>query len=53
MPTELDILIVDDDERLRTAATKVLAAEGYAVDGVAGAQGAIELLKERNAALAL
>lgn len=53
MTTELDILIVDDDERLRAAATKVLAAKGYAVDGVAGAQEAMELLKQRNAVLAL
>jgi DNA-binding NtrC family response regulator len=53
MATELDILVVDDDERLRTAAGKVLATRGYAVDSVADGQEAMELLKQRPAALVL
>ncbi|HTV41304.1 MAG TPA: sigma-54 dependent transcriptional regulator [Candidatus Sulfotelmatobacter sp.] len=53
MAKALDILIVDDDERLRTAVRKVLASEGYTVECVAGAQDAMEQLKQRAAALVL
>jgi len=53
MAKALDILIVDDDERLRTAARKVLSGEGYTVECVAGAQDAAELLKRQYAALVL
>lgn len=47
------ILLVDDDERLRTAAAKVLAAEGYGVAGVASSAAALEILKEENIALVI
>jgi two-component system, NtrC family, response regulator HydG len=53
MTTERDILIVDDDDRLRAAATKVLAAEGYTAHGVAGPDEAIESLRQSNVALVL
>lgn len=53
MAKALDILIVDDDERLRTAARKVLASEGYSVEGAGSAQEAVELLKQRDAAVVL
>jgi DNA-binding NtrC family response regulator len=53
MATELDILVVDDDERLRTAAGKVLATRGYAVDGVGNAQEAIASLRQQPTALVL
>jgi two-component system response regulator HydG len=53
MTAGLDILIVDDDQRLRAAAAKLLAAEGYAVDGVANAREAIELLEQSNVMLVL
>jgi DNA-binding NtrC family response regulator len=53
MAKALDILIVDDDERLRTAARKVLSSESYTVECVADASEAIELLKQRAAAVVL
>lgn len=53
MATELDILIVDDDERLSTAAGKILSAEGYTVGCTADAQQAMQLLTKRRAALIL
>ncbi len=40
------ILLVDDDERLRTAAGKVLAAGGYRVVSAASGREALENLKE-------
>ena len=45
------ILLVDDDERLRTAAGKVLATDGYRVVGAASGQEALEKLKEVAVAL--
>ncbi|MGH7941900.1 MAG: sigma-54-dependent transcriptional regulator [Limisphaerales bacterium] len=53
MAKALDILVVDDDERLRAAAGKVLAGGGYAVNCVTGAQEAIEVLEQRGAAIVL
>lgn len=53
MAKALDILIVDDDERLRTAARKVLSSGGYTVECVTDAQAAVELLKQRDAAVVL
>lgn len=53
MARTLDILIVDDDERLRKAAAKVLSGEGYTVESVAGAQEAMELVEQCDAALVL
>ena len=45
------ILLVDDDERLRTAAGKVLAAEGYRVVGAGSGREALEKLKASAVAL--
>ena len=45
------ILLVDDDERLRTAAGKVLAAEGYHVVSAANGREALERLKQEAVAL--
>ncbi len=45
------ILLVDDDERLRTAAGKVLAAGGYRVVSAATGREALEKLKEVAVAL--
>jgi len=45
------ILLVDDDERLRTAAGKILAAEGYHIVGVATGQEALKRLKQEAVAL--
>jgi len=45
------ILLVDDDERLRNAAGKVLAAEGYRVVSAAGGQEALDILKQQSIAL--
>ena len=45
------ILLVDDDERLRTAGGKVLAAGGYCVVGAANGREALEKLKEITVAL--
>ena len=53
MDADLDILIVDDDERLRTAAGKVLSSGGHSVEGVASAQEAVQRLKRRHVALVL
>jgi len=53
MDADLDILIVDDDERLRTAAGKVLSSGGHSVEGVASAQEAVQRLKRRYVALVL
>ena len=45
------ILLVDDDERLRNAAGKVLAAAGYRVAGAGSGGEALEWLKEPGVAL--
>jgi len=45
------ILLVDDDERLRQAAGKVLAAAGYRVVGAASGQEALEAVKRQAVAL--
>jgi DNA-binding NtrC family response regulator len=48
-----NILLVDDDERLRRAAGKVLAAEGYHVVGAATGREALEQLKQTAVALVI
>lgn len=48
-----NILLVDDDERLRRAAGKVLAAEGYHVVSAATGREALEQLKQTAAALVI
>src|ERR1022692_292600 len=45
------ILLVDDDERLRNAAAKVLTAEGYRVTRAACGHEALEILKKEPFAL--
>ncbi len=45
------ILLVDDDERLRIAAGKVLAADGYRVVSAASGHEALEVLKRESVAL--
>jgi DNA-binding NtrC family response regulator len=47
------ILLVDDDERLRNAAGKVLTAEGYRVVNAASGREALEALKEEAFALVI
>ena len=51
MANVTDILLVDDDERLRRAAGKVLAAEGYRVVSAATGREALETLKQNAVAL--
>jgi len=51
MTTRPLILLVDDDERLRNAASKVLASEGYHVLSATGGQEALEILKRQAIAL--
>jgi len=51
MTSPSQILLVDDDERLRIAASKVLAAEGYHVVGAASGQEALEVLKQKAVVL--
>ncbi|MBU6411045.1 MAG: sigma-54 dependent transcriptional regulator, partial [Verrucomicrobia bacterium] len=51
MAAQPDILLVDDDERLRMAAEKVLAAEGYSVVSAPSAAAAVEALKQHRVAL--
>ncbi|MEO8427182.1 MAG: sigma-54 dependent transcriptional regulator [Verrucomicrobiota bacterium] len=53
MATTPNILLVDDDERLRTAAAKVLAGEGYRVVSVASGREALELLNQHGVALVI
>jgi len=53
MTTPVEILLVDDDERLLTAARKTLAAEGYSVVTVASAGAAMDMLPRRETALVL
>jgi two-component system, NtrC family, response regulator HydG len=47
------ILLVDDDERLRTAAGKVLAAGGYRVLSAASGGEALEILQQQAVALVI
>lgn len=51
MDARSQILVVDDDERLRKAAEKVLAGEGYSVLVAASAREAMEVLKRQTVAL--
>jgi len=51
MTSRSQILLVDDDERLRIAASKVLAAEGYHVVSAASGQEALEVLKQKAVVL--
>ncbi|HVM61108.1 MAG TPA: sigma-54 dependent transcriptional regulator [Verrucomicrobiae bacterium] len=53
MAARANILLVDDDERLRNAAGKVLAAEGYRVLGAGSAQEALDLLREPETTLVI
>ncbi len=48
-----NILLVDDDERLRRAAGKVLTAEGYRVVSAASGREALEQLKQAAVALVI
>ncbi|HUC86478.1 MAG TPA: sigma-54 dependent transcriptional regulator, partial [Candidatus Acidoferrales bacterium] len=51
MTSQANILLVDDDERLRIAAGKVLAAEGYAVASVPSGRDALETLSQGEIAV--
>ncbi len=51
MAARTHILLVDDDERLRNAASKVLAAKGYLVLTAASGREALEVLKQEAVAL--
>jgi len=53
MANRPQILLVDDDERLRNAAGKVLANEGYRVAGVGSGREALDQLKEPGVALVI
>ena len=53
MVTEPKILLVDDDERLRAAAGKVLAAEGYRVASAASGGEALDALKHPGVKLVI
>jgi two-component system response regulator HydG len=53
MGTRPNILVVDDDERLRKAACKVLADEGYTIFGAASCDEAMEILKKKSVALVI
>ena len=53
MAARSHILLVDDDERLRNAAGKVLAAEGYRVVSAASGREALEVLKQEAVALVI
>jgi two-component system response regulator HydG len=48
-----DILLVDDDERLRKAAARVLAADGFQVVSAATGREALELMKHNSADLVI
>jgi DNA-binding NtrC family response regulator len=52
-PNPPDILLVDDDDRLCTAAGKVLAAEGHRVACAASGREALEMLKQQGVALVI
>jgi DNA-binding NtrC family response regulator len=51
MAFKSNILLVDDDERLCTAAGKVLAGEGYHLSVAASGRETMEILKQRRIAL--
>jgi DNA-binding NtrC family response regulator len=51
MASGAHILVVDDDERLRKAAGKVLSAAGYRVTGAALGREALEVLQREGVAL--
>ena len=51
MPSRPNILLVDDDERLRTAVSKVLTGEGHRVVCAASGGEALDLLKTQRVAL--
>jgi DNA-binding NtrC family response regulator len=53
MASRAHILLVDDDERLRNAAGKVLTAEGYCVVIAASGKEALEVLKQEAFALVI
>jgi DNA-binding NtrC family response regulator len=53
MPAPPEILLVDDDERLRVAAAKLLAGEGYRVSRAASGEEALARLAEHPVALVL
>ena len=53
MSNTTNVLLVDDDERLRNAAGKVLAAEGYQVTRAASGAEALEQLKQPGFALVI
>ncbi len=53
MADRANILLVDDDERLRTAAGKVLSAEGYRVTRAGSGREALEMLQEPGVALVI
>jgi two-component system response regulator HydG len=53
MTTPPHLLLVDDDERLRKAAVKVLTAEGYQVTGAALGAEALERLTDPDLALVI
>ena len=53
MAAEPNILLVDDDERLRNAAGKVLAAEGYRVANATSGLEALEMLKQQSVKLVI
>ncbi|MEO6874689.1 MAG: sigma-54 dependent transcriptional regulator [Opitutaceae bacterium] len=53
MAASPNILLVDDDERLRVAAGKVLAGGGYRVANVASGRAALDWLKQRAVALVI
>lgn len=53
MNTEISILLVDDDERLRRAAGKVLAAEGYRIVSVASGRKALDVLRRQKVDLVI
>jgi two-component system cell cycle sensor histidine kinase/response regulator CckA len=42
------ILVVDDEENVRDAVTRILARVGYTVFSTAGGEAALELLRERS-----
>jgi DNA-binding NtrC family response regulator len=53
MAARSHILLVDDDEPLRNAAGKVLAAEGYRVVSAASGREALEVLRQKAFALVI
>ena len=51
MASKSSILFVDDDERLGTAAGKVLTSQGYRVSVATSGREALTVLKQQGAAL--